>query len=166
MSLIACNSKEDQRLNRYIAKINARPPRPIEAIPSFIPIAKFSYPEKDTRRNPFKLKPIIEKDELAPNQSRPKEPLELLPLDALKFVGILEQNNRTWGLISKPDGSLVRVTVGNYMGKNYGQIMAIDDDHLILEETVRVSGKWQKQRITLKMQPASQSWECVFCLIK
>ena len=85
-------------------------------------------------------------DQLAPDTKRPKQRLEQFPLDALKFVGTLEQGSSTWGLISLPNGEIVCVRPGDYMGKNFGRILRITDTVLVLEETIRAAGKWQKKQ--------------------
>ena len=149
LMLASCSSDESQ-LTRYINSIKARPPRPIEPIPEPQPIPKFIFPETDNRRSPFK--PVLDQaDFFAPNIKRPKQPLEHFPLDALKFVGILKQGNVTWALISQPTGLISRVKLGDYMGQNYGQIINIKDKTILLEETIQVTGKWEKKQITLNL---------------
>lgn len=71
--------------------------------------------------------------------------MEQYPLDSLRFVGILKEGNVVWGLISLPNGEIVRVRPGDYMGQNYGKIMQITNTTLKLEETVQISGKWEKK---------------------
>lgn len=146
--LAACSSADDDDLNQYIQQVKARKTRPIEPLPTFIPPIKFIYPEEESRRSPFKQKEVIATavDQLVPDTKRPKQRLEQFPLDALKFVGILEQGTMVWGLISLPNGEIVRVRPGEYMGKNFGKIIRITNTTLVLEELVRVTGKWQKKQ--------------------
>lgn len=152
VTLAACSSTEDMELSRYIYDIKARKATPIDPIPDFVSIEKFLYPENDMRRSPFKKKEVPKVDDrLAPNTNRPKQPLEQFPLDALKFVGILKQDSTIWGLISQPDGSIARVRVGDYMGQNFGKIISISDTSLKLEETVQISGKWEKKVTTFNL---------------
>ncbi|WP_412754117.1 pilus assembly protein PilP [Legionella londiniensis] len=150
--LTACAPAEDD-LQRYMHEIKSRPSRPIEPIPEFETPQKFKYPEEEKRRSPFK--PIValeKKDLLAPNLDRPRQPLEAFPLDALKFVGILKEGPTIWGLISQPGGLITRVKPGDYMGKNFGQIIKITEDTILLQETVQIGGKWEKKTITLKLR--------------
>lgn len=153
LSLVGCSS-EDSELGRYINTIKTRPPKPIEPIPEFPPLPKFTFPEKDNRRSPFK--PVVEQEQdnnkYAPNDKRPKQPLEAFPLDALSFVGILKEGPIVWGLISQPGGLVTRVKAGDYMGQNYGQILSITNNTMQLEETVQLAGKWEKKRIKLDMR--------------
>ncbi|ETO93581.1 pilus assembly protein PilP [Legionella oakridgensis] len=152
MTLCACGSDEDE-LQRYIYAVKTRPAKPVEPIPEFEVPPKFTYPEAEKRRSPFK--PIVaeqqENDTLAPNIHRPKQPLEAFPLDALKFVGILKEGPIVWGLISQPGGLVSRIKPGDYMGKNYGQVIRISEDAIQIEETIKVGEKWEKKMIILKL---------------
>ncbi|WP_244917898.1 pilus assembly protein PilP [Legionella busanensis] len=151
--LSSCSSAREDDLDQYIKEVKARKVNSIEALPTFIPPIKFAYPEIDNRRSPFKQKEVVvvTVDELAPDTKRPKQRLEQFALDALKFVGTLEQTPTIWGLISLPNGEIVRVRAGDYMGKNFGQITRITPTVLSLEETVRVAGKWQKRKIDFNL---------------
>lgn len=147
LSLISCSSQGKTDLMQYIIEIKARKGGNIETIPPFVPLPKYAYPENDNRRSPFKPKKevVTVKEDAAPNINRPKQLLESYPLDALKFVGIIEQGPKVWALISQPGGEVTKVTLGSYMGQNFGRIIRITPTALQLEETVKVSGKWQKK---------------------
>jgi len=150
--LTACSSSADTELSHYISEIKARKARPIEPIPQFPPLAKFTYPESDSRRSPFKPKEVLsEVDKLAPDPNRPKQPLEKFPLDSLKFVGLLKQNAMVWALMSQPNGEVARVKLGDYMGQNFGKVVSINTKSLKLEELVQVEGKWKKQTTTINL---------------
>lgn len=153
MFLIACGSSSNDDLKHYINTVKLRPATPIEPIPAFVQLMKFNYPENEARRNPFvPLSPKQQTDLFAPNSQRAKEPLEAFPLDALKFVGILRQDGKIWGLIMQPGGLVSRVKVGGYMGQNYGQVLVIKDKVINLEETIKVNGKWQKRGMIINLR--------------
>lgn len=150
--LLACGSSEDD-LNHYINTIKSRPPTPIEPIPTFVQLSKFNYPEDILRRNPFvPLTPKQQEDLFAPNVNRAKQPLEAFPLDALKFVGILRQDGKIWGLIMQPGGLVSRVKVGDYMGQNFGQILSIKDKVINLDETLKINGTWKKRGMIINLR--------------
>ena len=148
--LISCSSTEDE-LSHYIKQVKHRRNKAIDPIPEVKPWPKFVYPEQDLRRSPFQ--PVVNNqiDISSPDIKRPKQPLEAYALDALKFVGTLKQGNAVWGLIIKPDGIVTKVTIGSYMGKNYGRIIAINSDTIKLEETIQLSGHWEKRDITFSL---------------
>ncbi|KTC65779.1 type IV pilus biogenesis protein PilP [Legionella adelaidensis] len=157
--LCACSPSEDSELRHYINEVKSRPAKPIEPLPTFEPLPKFIYPEIEERRSPFKpitVEPTQVADVLAPNINRPKQPLESYPLDALRFVGTLKEGNQVWALISQPDGVIARVRPGDYMGKNFGQVVSIKNDMLKLVETVQVAGKWEKKEVILKINASEQ----------
>lgn len=150
--LFACGPSEDN-LSHYINSVKSRPPIPIEPIPTFVQLAKFNYPEDVVRRNPFvPLTPKEQEDLFAPNSKRAKQPLEAFPLDALKFVGILRQDGKIWGLIMQPGGLVSRVKVGDYMGQNYGQVLVIKDKAINLDETIKINGKWQRRGMIINLR--------------
>lgn len=151
--LTACRSSEDE-LSRYIHAVKSRPPMPrsIEPIPEFKPLAKFTFPADEKRRSPFKpIERHGQMDMNSPNMSRLKQPLEAFPLDALKFVGILEQGHMIWALISQPGGLVSKARVGDYMGKNFGQITHITASKIDIEETVQLGGRWEKKHFSLNL---------------
>ena len=101
-------------------------------------------------RSPFvPLLVASEKSELsnaivpAPDQSRSREPLEFFNYSALSMVGTLSHGQQIWALINDGEGGIHRVTKGNYIGRNYGEIMQIDDTQIQVVETVPDdSGAW------------------------
>lgn len=156
MLLEAC-SGDNSDLIKYINDMKARPAKTIEPIPQFAPLPIFKFPEGDTRRNPFKQIDQKKRADLnAPDKNRAKQPLEAFPLDALKFVGILKQGSETWGLIKQPDGQIIRVKVGDYMGQNYGRITSITTETIKLDEAIQNAGKWEKQTTTLNLDTGKQ----------
>jgi len=151
--LCGCSSA-DEELERYIHRIKSRPPKPaLDPIPEFKSLPKFIYPENESRRSPFKQFQVVKPPDMyAPNLARTKQPLEEFPLDALQFVGILKQGPSLWGLISQPGGLISRVKVGDYMGKNFGQVTSVKETSITVVETIMVSGQWEKKTITLDLR--------------
>jgi type IV pilus assembly protein PilP len=151
--LLAACSGNNEDLTRYIHQVKQRKSRAIEPIPIFASLPGFKFPADENRRNPFKATNQKKRaDPFAPDQRRIKQALEVYPLDALKFVGTLTQDNEIWGLIKQPDSQITRVHVGNYMGQNYGRIIMIKNNSIKLEETIKnTSGTWEKHVTTLEL---------------
>lgn len=151
--LTACSRNDRQSdVSQYIQKVRTAEPHAIEPIPAFEPLQQFSYPEDQERRSPFQTKvsnPILQT--LAPDMQRQKQPLEAFPLDALKFVGVLEEGMRRWALIMAPQGGVVRVSVGDYMGENYGKVIAVKENSLMIEERILQEGNWTKRIVTFRL---------------
>jgi type IV pilus assembly protein PilP len=91
---------------------------------------------------------------LKPDLNRPKEPLEAYPLESLKMVGVLQQRKANFALV-KADTGLYRVSVGNYMGQNFGLITAITDSQIQLRELIQDAvGDWTERQSTLQLLDA------------
>ena len=143
-SLTACSGSQHGDLESYIKSVKARPKGKIPDLPQVKTYAPFSYAAFDVR-DPFL--PLLDEEAIpgvtvkASNGLRPKtdrkpDPLESFPLDTLEFVGHLEKRGTRWGLVSAPDKSIYKVQVGNYMGKNFGEIIKITETKILLREII------------------------------
>ncbi|MFM8454187.1 MAG: pilus assembly protein PilP, partial [Gammaproteobacteria bacterium] len=131
----------------------AIPPLPKMADPEIV-----IYDPKDLR-NPFEeyvdktVQAVKAKKDDDPNYTGPKpnayrirEPLEKFNLNALKYVGYLQQEESYWALISDSTGMVHRITVGNYMGPDHGIIEEINPNFIRMMELVpSPEGGWQEK---------------------
>ncbi len=79
--------------------------------------------------------------------TRIKEDLENYDLGSIKFVGTIPYNNTLWGLLKISDGTINRVRMGNYIGRNFGKIILVKEDKIELQELVfDDSGKWHSRK--------------------
>ena len=86
-----------------------------------------------------------------PDLNRPKEPLEAFPLEGIQMVGTLAQNKDIYALV-RAGTNLFRVKKGNYMGQNFGVIIAIDEGQISVKEVVQDSGgDWVERSTTVQM---------------
>ena len=134
--LSACSSDDD--LQQYIAQVKARKSNKIDPIPQIKQYEAFAYVAGD-RREPFT--PSLPESArngggVRPDMSRNREPLEEFPLDALRMVGLINFNKVVYAMVRAPDGVIHRVTVGNYMGQNFGKITNISESEVSLDEIV------------------------------
>ena len=146
-------SNDMSELEAYVASVKANPPGEIPPIPEIRTYETYVYPGHD--RDPFDKNTLVgEIDEIVvpgptgkpvkvrknavppPNKNRAREYLEGFALDSLAMVGTLTQNGQLWALIKTSDGTIQRVTKGNYIGKNYGKISEITDGEIKLVEKV------------------------------
>ncbi|NND55556.1 MAG: pilus assembly protein PilP [Gammaproteobacteria bacterium] len=136
--LTGCASGVDDELNRYITEVKSRSGGRIEPLPQIRPYETFSY-TADRVRSPFQPDRPDSPAAIAgpkPVKDRGKEYLEQFPLDTLAMVGTLQNEGRTFGLVQTQDGMVHRVTSGNYVGQNDGQIVDITGASISLEELV------------------------------
>jgi len=139
LSISAC-SQDTSDLQAFIAQTKSAHVGSVKPIPQFKPYESFSYTAGELR-DPFVATVDIQDNStktslLNPDSSRPRQPLEVFPLDSLSMVGILEQNEQQWGLIKDPKNTVHRVQVGNYMGKSEGRITEISESAIFLVEII------------------------------
>lgn len=151
MSLSGCWSESgSQSLSRYLEQVKARPAVPVEPIPAVIEPVHFAYSASQLR-SPFEIPQlkIAKNSGLSPQMDRPQEPLEAFPIDALALVGMLTLGSAPWALIAAPDNTLYRVTIGQYVGQDYGKITDMSKEAITIEEIVPdgVGGWRNKQRL-------------------
>lgn len=137
--LTAC-SNDVSDLEQFIEQTRTKHIGSVEPLPQFKPYQNFVYSAADLR-DPFEANFELEEEKeqtagLRPDEQRIKEPLEHFPLDTLRMVGILEQNNQMWGLIKDPSNLVHRVQVGNYAGQSEGQIVSVSEEKIELIEIV------------------------------
>lgn len=161
MALLAgCGNDDFSDLNRYLSEVKARPKEPIQPLPEIKVIEPFIF-KPEGLRDPFRPLEQPEQAEGAdasagsgvkPDFTRRKEELEAFPLDGLRMVGTLDMKSNLWGLIKASDGTVYRVKVGNYMGKNHGKIIRIVSDKIELMEIVPDKpGVWHEQPASIAL---------------
>ena len=160
--LTGCVSTDMSDLEGYIAEVNARPARTtIQPLPELIVPEMYAYQSAEAgKRDPFEsflkqraeeaarpggddAKTVALRQEI---EGRNPEELEQFELDALRMVGTLNDNNQLWGIVLDKDGTVHRVRVGNYMGKNYGKILNIAEDKIELREIINTSNGGLEER--------------------
>ena len=143
LNLTACGDPMGD-LKEYVNEVKARKGGHIEPLPQIKPFQTFTYADQDMR-SPYvpqlqsfanANKPGSSTTALHPDFTRNHEYLEQFPLDGLKMVGTLTLKGTLFGLVQDSDKIVHRVTVGNYMGQNYGKILSITDSDIKLQEIV------------------------------
>ncbi|MFC0820638.1 pilus assembly protein PilP [Moraxella marmotae] len=82
--------------------------------------------------------------------ARRRQPLEQYELASLRYQGSIADDNRFVALVISPDGLVHRVAIGQYMGKNHGQITHIDARNIRLTEAVMAAdGRYYQHETTL-----------------
>lgn len=73
--------------------------------------------------------------------NREKEYLENFDLKNMKFTGTIFKDGELWALVKAlPKGGVSRVGVGNFLGKNYGEVREVNLEYIVLTEVVRATG--------------------------
>ena len=139
--LLAACSRDNSDLRAYIDEVKSRTSTVVEPIPQIRQYEPFEYIPGE-RRDPFT--PQVQEapsgpspeNSIRPDANRNREALEEFPLDSLRMVGTLTTARATYALIRAPDGIVHRVSVGNYMGQNYGKITGISEADVTLDEII------------------------------
>lgn len=155
--LIAGCSRDTADLEEFMREVRARPPAPIEPIPEMRTFATFEYPATGLR-DPFAApKPQTARsprsDGPRPDPNRPREALEQFPLDSLRMMGTLRQQDKLWGLVRDTSGTVHRVEIGNYLGRNHGRIVKIDETSIAVRELIPDgNGGWIERNAALAVR--------------
>lgn len=139
-------SNDMSDLRTFVEKTKQRPGGEIEPLPEFEPYESYTY-KPERLRDPFvpqagfalseeEAQQQAQGSDIAPDRDRRKEPLEQYPLDSLEMVGTLSRDQRQWGLVRAPDGTIHQVLPGNHMGQNYGRITSVNPDSIEVVEIV------------------------------
>ena len=139
--LTGCSSRLDV-VNEQMQQIRSQPPQPVPPAPVFLPVPSFAYSTQQLR-SPF-MPPSLAMElsiaagrQIMPDLSRPPQYLEQFPIESLIMKGTLRRSNGSlYGLIQAPEGGVVRVEKGNYLGKNYGRIVDISPSQISVVEIV------------------------------
>ncbi|QNI02084.1 pilus assembly protein PilP [Halomonas sp. SH5A2] len=115
---------------------------PVMVIP-YVPLYPAQRYQHSEARSPFLPPQSIQESaysevggENGPDPERPAEPLERFSLQELQLVGTLRMGGRQMAMIATPEGLVVNVREGNYMGTNDGRIVAISAQEIEIRERV------------------------------
>lgn len=153
--LSACSSEPNEDLRQWVKQSDEKVTQRIEPLPEVVPYAGFTYVADDLFE-PFKPRKLIDQNKKdgankGPDLERRKELLESYPLDRLTFVGTMERSRTNYALI-KAESTIHRVQAGNYLGQNFGRIMAINETEVLLKESIQDSeGEWKESDAALQL---------------
>lgn len=162
IALLAGCGSDHADLRQRIEEVKTRPAPPIDPLPTIRTPETYVYSVHDLR-DPFgggdtvggdegPGDALLDYDGPIPDFNRRREALESFPIDSLTMSGTLAIGGENYALITDPDGLLHRVTEGNYLGQNHGQITAIYEDHVeILEIVPDGENRWREERQAIKL---------------
>lgn len=147
-------------LKSFVKKIKQQPVNSPKALPEPYIYEPVPYLRTESRSpfRPVKLAAAeVRREEkvskVQPDYSREKDELEAFALSELSLVGILDQTGGRSALISTPDGQVVIVKQGGYMGRNFGLVKSISDGQIKLREIVKDDeGLWEERETDFGFQ--------------
>ncbi|MBE0488978.1 MAG: pilus assembly protein PilP [Halomonas sp.] len=158
LGLAGCADPQLGALDRQLAEIRSNPgATPRVELPDIPDYEALPYDEAD-RRSPFIARlpeteqPPRGSEELAPDLTRPREPLEAYGLGQLDLVGTLTHGGQPSALVRAPSGTVHRLRVGNHMGSDFGRIVSITSASVQLIEVVPTGrGGWIERTTQLTL---------------
>ena len=153
--LAGCGGESHQDLRAWMADQGKGARGRVDPLPQIKPYEPFAYNAFDLP-DPFKPRKIEPTkgagSKLAPDLTRRREPLEAYPLESLNMVGTLTQGKSTYALVRTPDKDVYQVTIGNYLGQNFGVILGITESEIRMKELVQDGGgDWTERTGTLQL---------------
>lgn len=156
LCLVGCGGNEADDLDKFMADSAKDMRAKVEPLPEVKPYVPLEYNEDGQLNDPFKARKAqsTKTTGIQPDLNRPKEPLEAYPLESLQYVGSLSKNKLQYALIKTPDNSIQQVSIGNYMGQNFGLVAEITENEVVLKEIVQdeLSGDWAEQTTSVGLQ--------------
>ena len=121
------------------------------------PQAQFRY-SPTGKADPFR--PFLERDEIARKKaikSKPKpiplSPLQRVGIEKFRLVGIAGGAARRVAVVEEAAGKLYTVKKGNIIGQNGGRVAEIQEDRVIVEQTVSDQKKRTKvNRVVIQLR--------------
>ena len=148
-------------LQVYMDEVRNRPKGSIEPLPKFQPYEPFTY-SAAALRAPFQ--PPVKVDvasrqkgsvDVKPDEARVRQFLEGFNIETFEMVGILGGEGSVFGLV-KGAGGVHRVKVGDYLGRNHGRIVLVDDAKIDVVEIVPDGeGGWLERPRSLTLKERS-----------
>lgn len=156
LCLVACGGSEGDDLDKFMADAAKGMRAKVDPLPEVKPYVPLEYNADGTLSDPFKARKAQSSKTtgVQPDFNRPKEPLEAYPLESLQYVGSLSREGLEYALIKTPDNSIQQVSIGNYMGQNFGIVTEITENEVVLKEIVQddLSGDWTEQSSSISLQ--------------
>jgi type IV pilus assembly protein PilP len=157
--LVGCGGNDFSDLDRFMAEKKARPGGVIAPIPTFKAYEPFAYSATRLRSpfdRPIEVREITQmagSSAIKPDEDRPREFLEQFTFDSLAMVGTLARGGQDWALVRDPDGGIHRVTGGNYLGRNHGEIVELTGTYIAVVEIVTdgTSDGWVERPRTIEL---------------
>ena len=145
-------------IDQFMAEVRQRPKPPVPPLPEFKAYEPFAYGAAGLR-SPFEppappRPPRLpgEDANVEPDPNRVKQYLESFAINDLSMVGTLEREGEFYALIRDSSGSVHRVTEGDYMGLDHGEILEITEGSIEMDEIVSDGlGGWIKRSRTVQL---------------
>lgn len=165
LGLAACDNNGKQEVQQWMEKTKQEAKSFVHKLKEPKDFFPFTYDKKEELDpfSPSKLQSALAKMSpgnshgIRPDLDRRKEPLEFIPLDAVKMVGTLNQGANHYALLEVDSKGIYQVKAGNYVGQNFGLITNVNGDSIEIKEIYLDSGgDWAERVQKLELQEAKK----------
>ncbi|NLY57257.1 MAG: pilus assembly protein PilP [Gammaproteobacteria bacterium] len=152
-----CNQSEFSDLQVFMEETRARPAGAIEPLPEVKPYEAFTY-GASSLRSPFQPPVRIDlaqrergSQDIRPDEDRTRQFLEGFNIEGFEMVGVLSNQQGMQALV-RGAGSVHRVKIGDYLGRNHGRVTSIEEGRVDVVEIVPDGeGGWLERPRTLSL---------------
>jgi type IV pilus assembly protein PilP len=153
---IAGCSPVDQDMPRELQELTANINGKIEPLPTYKPYTATPYAVGNLA-DPFAAMKVqvavgdIKEQKGSPDTKRVRDPLESFAVETLQFNGTIVQRGVVHALVTAQD-NLYTVKLGDYLGQNFGRVIKISENEIILMEKLQEpSGEWVEHQKPLAL---------------
>ena len=155
--LAGCESSDDENLSVWMTTVRQSTHANILTVLPPLAVSLSTY-ESLNRADPFDvakistLQDVSDQAGIRPDLKRSREPLESYPLDQFRMVGSLGRSGQSVALV-EVGKVLYQIRKGDHLGQDLGEVIAIGDGAVDIEETLQeANGIWIKRRVQLSMR--------------
>ncbi|EAS41858.1 pilus assembly protein PilQ [Photobacterium profundum] len=156
--LVGCRANNDS-ISMFISNTHLAAEVRIDPLPAQFEFIADEFVMTDSR-GPF-VRPYPKQMDTAetsnkscwqPNLQRELAALESYPLDTLTMKGVLGDRKQLWALIYTPEGQLMKVREGHYLGLNHGKVQRVGSRSIDVDEILPDgAGCWLKRTTHLAL---------------
>ncbi len=159
LALSGCKANQDS-LENFVTQVEAKARKDVEKL---VPATEFTAATYQRRafRPPFELpkeaivqnQPLVKKDCWQPRARSRNGKLEKYPLSKLRLRGVMGSGSSVFGLVQTPNGSVVNVKKGQFIGLNNGRVTKVTSQYVQINETLPDGlGCWHKRNVRLALK--------------
>ncbi|EEW12084.1 pilus assembly protein PilP [Vibrio mimicus] len=157
--LVGCKANQED-LAGYVAQVEREARKEVTKLKPILAFEVTAY-QQHSGREPFVLpkealvqnQPVAKSDCWQPSPRAKNGPLERYPLSQLRLKGVMSSGGSISALVQTPAGNVVKVKAGQYVGNNNGKITRVDDNYLLINETLPDGlGCWNQRNVKLALK--------------
>lgn len=159
LSLMGCQANEEP-LDDFVNQLELKARKDVVDLKPVLDFQVSAY-QAHQDREPFVLpqaalvlnQPVVKADCWQPVQRRKTGKLERFPLGKLRLKGVMGSGGSVSALVQTPEGNVVKVSPGQYIGLNNGKVTYVAENYLKINETLPDGlGCWNKRSVKLALK--------------